>query len=51
MPQTEEEHMVGLEEENESVEGHPGEPHRTADPDAEVLSSYHSFNCYYFNLI
>ncbi|XP_069671775.1 transient receptor potential cation channel trpm isoform X1 [Periplaneta americana] len=35
MPQTEEEHLIGLEEENESIEGQPADPHRTTDPDAE----------------
>ena len=36
MPQTEEEHLIGLEEENESLEGQPTDPHRNTDPDAEV---------------
>jgi transient receptor potential cation channel subfamily M protein 3 len=36
MPQTEEEHLIGLEEENESTEGQSTEPHHSADPDAEV---------------
>ncbi|XP_049813711.1 transient receptor potential cation channel trpm [Schistocerca nitens] len=35
MPQTEEEHMVGLEEETESVEGHTNGGHRNTEPDAE----------------
>jgi transient receptor potential cation channel subfamily M protein 3 len=36
MPQTEEEHLIGLEEENESTEGQPADPHHNTDPDAEV---------------
>jgi transient receptor potential cation channel subfamily M protein 3 len=36
MPQTEEEHLIGLEEENESTEGQSTEAHRNTDPDAEV---------------
>ncbi|BES91248.1 Transient receptor potential cation channel [Nesidiocoris tenuis] len=38
MPQTEEEHLIGLEEENETTEGtKPLEGHRTAEHDGEVL--------------
>ena len=36
MPQTEEEHLIGLEEENESIEGQPTDSHHNTDPDAEV---------------
>lgn len=36
MPQTEEEHLIGLEEENESTEDQSAEAHRVTDPDAEV---------------
>jgi transient receptor potential cation channel subfamily M protein 3 len=36
MPQTEEEHLTGLEEENESIEGQPTDSHHNTDPDAEV---------------
>jgi hypothetical protein len=36
MPQTEEEHLIGLEEENESIEGQPTDAHRNLEPDAEV---------------
>lgn len=39
MPQTEEEHLIGLEEENESTEGQPADPHHNTDPDAEALIS------------
>jgi len=41
MPQTEEEHLIGLEEENESVEGQPADPHHSMDPDAEVSLQSH----------
>ncbi|XP_075216680.1 transient receptor potential cation channel, subfamily M isoform X1 [Lycorma delicatula] len=34
MPQTEEEHLIGLEEENDSVEGRPSE-HHSGEPDVE----------------
>ncbi|RZF33234.1 hypothetical protein LSTR_LSTR012995 [Laodelphax striatellus] len=34
MPQTEEEHLIGLEEENDSVEGRVGD-HHTGEPDVE----------------
>jgi transient receptor potential cation channel subfamily M protein 3 len=36
MPQTEEEHLIGLEEENESIEGQPTDAHCNMEPDAEV---------------
>jgi hypothetical protein len=36
MPQTEEEHLIGLEEENESIEGQPTDAHHNMEPDAEV---------------
>lgn len=40
MPQTEEEHMIGLEEENESVENNKNnERDRLPDPDVEVSVS------------
>jgi len=39
MPQTEEEHLIGLEEENESIEGQPTDSHHNTDPDAEALIS------------
>lgn len=40
MPQTEEEHMIGLEEENESVENNKNnERDRIPDPDVEVSVS------------
>lgn len=39
MPQTEEEHLIGLEEENETTEGtKPLEGHRTAEHDGEVIN-------------
>uniref|UniRef100_A0A0A9YDY3 Transient receptor potential cation channel trpm n=1 Tax=Lygus hesperus TaxID=30085 RepID=A0A0A9YDY3_LYGHE len=38
MPQTEEEHLIGLEEENESVDGNKGlDGHRNTEHDGEVL--------------
>lgn len=36
MPQTEEEHLIGLEEENESIEGQPTDTNCNLEPDAEV---------------
>jgi transient receptor potential cation channel subfamily M protein 3 len=36
MPQTEEEHLIGLEEENESIEGQPTDTHCNLEPDSEV---------------
>lgn len=38
MPQTEEEHLIGLEEENDSVDGEfkPTQAHRNTEPDSEV---------------
>lgn len=38
MPQTEEEHLIGLEEENDSLDGEMkiGQPQRNAEPDSEV---------------
>lgn len=35
MPQTEEEHLIGLEEENDSIEGKPND-HHNGEPDVEV---------------
>lgn len=39
MPQTEEEHLTGLEEENDSVDGEfKPQTHRNTEPDSEVTS-------------
>ena len=40
MPQTEEEHLIGLEEENESVEGGKSSDRNIADTDIEVIFYY-----------
>lgn len=49
MPQTEEEHLIGLEEENESAEGGKGlDSHKSAEHDVEVniLSTKYQFMKY-----
>ncbi|XP_021919467.1 transient receptor potential cation channel trpm isoform X2 [Zootermopsis nevadensis] len=43
MPQTEEEHLIGLEEENESTEGQSTESHHNVDPDAETLIAHGNY--------
>ncbi|XP_033608000.1 transient receptor potential cation channel trpm isoform X2 [Cryptotermes secundus] len=43
MPQTEEEHLIGLEEENESIEGQPTDTNCNLEPDAEALISHENY--------
>ena len=46
MPQTEEEHLTGLEEENESVDGEMkfNQTHRNTDPETEVTQTFLQIN-------
>ena len=50
MPQTEEEHLIGLEEENDSVDGEfKPQAHRNTEPDSEVTYFFEKKNLIFFS--